>query len=496
MIYKELQNHNRKSFTRNPMFEKNLVVIIIMFIVFAILSLELFLVGVFLDKILLKINPDSLPIFTFNQIVIYILMFDFLIKFTIKNPKSIQILPYLTLPLSKNKLLNFLLIKEFINPWNLYLLFLVVPFALISIPDHFSYLTSISYIVFFYLLCIINSLLVNISNIFFKRNGWLVIIPYLIIAIIVAAQTLLNINFSKCTEIIGDMLLNHNPIVWLILIILLAGFWLINRSMMKGLLYKELQGAKIFKVDRLSKLSFFEKFGEIGTYVTLEIKMILRSKRIKSQLYAFLFIIPYYFFLLYVPSFSGNSSDFMNLFFSIFVIGGIGLVMSQYMFMAESSFFDGLMSRPHNIFLMIKAKYYLYVSYSSIMFLLMLIPMFHGKFSFLFLCSVFFFAIGPVLFIMYQNAIYNKTYFDLFESGMFNWKGISGNTYVISLLGIFIPIILVLIIGAVFSDEIAYWFMLITGVLFTFTSGIWIKWTYNRFLKRKYKNMEGFRSNA
>lgn len=32
--------------------------------------------------------------------------------------------------------------------------------------------------------------------------------------------------------------------------------------------------------------------------------------------------------------------------------------------------------------------------------------------------------------------------------------------------------------------------------IYVFTSNYWLKWTYENFLKRKYKNMEGYHSNA
>ncbi|GHV42543.1 hypothetical protein FACS1894179_11190 [Bacteroidia bacterium] len=97
---------------------------------------------------------------------------------------------------------------------------------------------------------------------------------------------------------------------------------------------------------------------------------------------------------------------------------------------------------------------------------------------------------------MFLAAIYNKSPLDLFDRGTFNWKGTSGNTMFINMLAMFIPVSIVLAINAVFSQVAGCYFMLITGLIFTLTANHWIKWTYKRFLKRRYKNMEGFRSNA
>jgi hypothetical protein len=79
---------------------------------------------------------------------------------------------------------------------------------------------------------------------------------------------------------------------------------------------------------------------------------------------------------------------------------------------------------------------------------------------------------------------------------MMNWKGTSGNMLLISMITMFVPVIVMLILNAIYGEIVTCWFMLLTGLAFTFTNQYWLKWIYNRFLKRRYKNMEGFRSNA
>jgi len=112
----------------------------------------------------------------------------------------------------------------------------------------------------------------------------------------------------------------------------------------------------------------------------------------------------------------------------------------------------------------------------------------------LFILSTFFYTVGPIYFLIFQNAAYNKTYLNLFESGMMNWKGQSGNMLAITMITMFIPVILILIIHSIWGENTVCLFMLITGLAFTLTVKIWLKGIYKRFLKRRYKNMEGFRS--
>jgi hypothetical protein len=124
-----------------------------------------------------------------------------------------------------------------------------------------------------------------------------------------------------------------------------------------------------------------------------------------------------------------------------------------------------------------------------------LVPAFQGKISGFLLVSLFFYVTGPIYFIIFQNAVFNKTYYDLFDKGMWNWKGQSGNMIAITMITLFVPVVLTLKLLSIFGETVAYSFMLLTGIIFTLTSPQWLQWTYNRFLKRRYKNMGGFRSN-
>ena len=496
MIQRELQKHQWKAFKRNPMFERNLGVRIFMFAIFGILGIELLGLGLFLDKVLLEIGTYTLAIDVFNSFLLYIFILDFIIKYIFKRSQSMQIAPYLTLPIKKNRLFDFLLVKEFSNVWNLYLLFLVVPFALKAITPFFGFWSAILYITFIYLLGIGNSLLVGIANNLIKRSDWYFFLPIVVLAAIVALGFLPNISYGDYTVQIGEWVVNKNIFVWIILIPIFAGLWIMNRMQMRSEIYRELEGEKTSKASSFSNISFLDRFGEVGDFINLDIKMILRSKRLKSQMYAMIFFLFYYVLMLYMSHGVFQNSFSMLLFFTMFVIGTLGLIMGQYMFTSESSFFDGLMARNHSLLNMMKGKYILYASYALLITFLLMILVYLQKLDLLFVISAFFYVIGLVFFLMFQNAVYNKSYFDLFDGGMFNWKGTSSNMLVVTLVGMFVPMIAVQIINLIFSQTVACYFMLIVGLIFTLTANYWIEWTYRRFLKRKYKNMDGFRSNA
>ena len=491
MILKELRSHQWKAFKRHPMFERNMALKVFMFFTFGYIGLQLLIFGFLLFDILTKFGMYTTEIESFNYVLLYLLLFDFLLKYLWKQSGSMQIVPYLTMPVKRTTLFNFLLVKEFSNVWNLYFFFMLIPFVFTAIPVYYGYTGVLLYILFFYLLCVGNSLLVNISNIQLNRSGWYLFLPIIIAAAIAGVTFIPCVNIEDSIVNICTFILNGNIIVWMIAALIFAALWAVNLTMMNKEVYRAMQGKSSSVTGSSLSVPFLDKLGKVGTFINLEIKMIMRSKRLKGQMYFAPIFIVLFIFMIDKPHFQSNTFNF--LLFTILAISWFGLIMSQYIFTSESSFFDGMMSRNLSMFDILKSKYIFYVSYSVLMLFILMVFVFLGKFDFLYLISSFFYCIGFLYFLMFQNAVYNKSFFDHSESGAFNWKGTSGNMIMVTMIGMFAPVVLVIIINVIFNMIVANYFMLITGFIFTATSKYWLTWTYNRFLKRKYKNMEGFR---
>jgi hypothetical protein len=464
---------------------------------YGFLALEMFSFGFFLDKILLQTDIYERAIDTFNSFLPYIFVFDFVVKFIFKTKESMQIIPYLTLPIKRSLLFDFLLRKEFTNIWNFYILFLVIPFAFKAVTPFYSFPTTVLYILLIYLLCITNSLVLNIINNLISRSFWFYIVAAIRVTFPFFLVFICKIKLGYYLTLLVDMYLNYNLWIHAAFAVIFAALWFINRLQMRSILYYELQGDKIDKISSFSSLTFLNKFGTIGDFISLELKMIFRSPRLKQKtVFSGILINGFFFYILYSSdNVFAVGGQFFFFFYGILSIGFLGLVMGQFLFTSESSFFDGLASRKASIFELLKSKYSLYSSYSLLITLLLLIPAFQGKINALLLLSLFFYVTGFIYFLIFQNAVYNKTYLDLFDKGMFNWEGTSGNTFIISMFVMFVPVALLVILNVIFGEIVTCCFTLFTGLVFTLTSKYWLAWTYKRFLKRKYKNMEGFRSN-
>ena len=494
MIRKELKQHQWKAFKRHPLFEKNLLVKIFLFISLGYFAFAFFLLGFFLDRIFLATGKYSHAIDGFHAILVYILIGDFSIKYAFKKNQSMQITPYMVLPVKRSSLFNFLLSKEFYNIWNLFGLVVIVPFAFKAAPPVYGMAAPLLFILYFYLLSIINSLLVASINAWTDKKWWRILLPVAMLSGVIAGITLFDLPAGDYSLKAGDWLLRPNLLMWTVVMLLFVLLWSLNHQQMRARVYSMIEGEKIAVAKHSHNITFLNQWGEIGSFLNLEFKLIFRNPRLKKTIYSCLFFLLLIIFNSFVNSAQLEKNFFSRMLYTSFSIGCAGFFLSQFQFMAESSYFDGLMARKHSFVHLIKAKYLLAITVATFLFLCSLVLVYFEKESFLFLFSVYLYTIGLIYFLMFQNGVYNKTPFDLSDSGFGNWKSSSLSQMIVSLVGIFAPILLVSIIRSVFSAYTATLFMIITGAIFLLGANVWLNWTAKRVLKRKYILMEGFRS--
>ena len=101
-------------------------------------------------------------------------------------------------------------------------------------------------------------------------------------------------------------------------------------------------------------------------------------------------------------------------------------------------------------------------------------------------------ATGPVYLLLFQLAVYNKQTLPLNDkltgkNQMENkWQGIA------SMIAMFLPVIEVFILQAIFDTNTAYIILTVIGVAITLAEPLWMRNIYRRMMLRRYDNLEGF----
>jgi hypothetical protein len=102
------------------------------------------------------------------------------------------------------------------------------------------------------------------------------------------------------------------------------------------------------------------------------------------------------------------------------------------------------------------------------------------------------FTVGVLYPIIFQLAVYNKDTFPLNQK----ITGKQGNAtqQITSIVILFLPIGLEKLATLLLGDPWGYVLLMCLGIIGVATHKLWLKNIYQRFMLRRYTNMEGFRA--
>ena len=152
------------------------------------------------------------------------------------------------------------------------------------------------------------------------------------------------------------------------------------------------------------------------------------------------------------------------------------------------------MVHEENILKLLTAKYYYYCAILLLPLLLQLPPVIMGKFSVLMVLAYLLTATGPLYCMLFHLAIINKDTLPLNEKITGKNQMENKWQFILSLVSMFVPICFVFVFEAIFDSVTAYWVLIVIGIAFTAAEPYWMRSIYQRMMRRRYQNLEGFHS--
>ena len=292
-----------------------------------------------------------------------------------------------------------------------------------------------------------------------------------------------------CTEFLYQFTL-WNPLPLLGMLAFIAILFWINYKMQMTMVYNEVAKKEEVEMKSTTQMNFLNRYGELGEYLKLEMKMRLRNKNVRQQFLVGMGCILMLSGLMYFTDVYNGS--FMQSFICLYDYIVLGMMTLVTIMSHEGNYMDGLMSRRESILTLLRAKYYIN-SLTLIVPICIVLPlMIAGKISPWMNVGYFFFTIGVLYPIMFQMAVYNK------ETLPLNAKitGKQGNMtqQIVTLVIMFLPIGLEKLATLVFGDPWGFVLLIILGIIGICTHNLWLQNIYKRFMQRRYVNMEGFRA--
>lgn len=489
-LFIELRKHGKLAAKRNPMYEKN------KFGKFWMYLMAIFWAGYLMffgTTFAFAFDGGATEAYhVLNSGLIFVMAIDFLMRFPFQKTPTQEVKPYLLLPIRRNRLIDFLLIRSGLSGFNFIWLFLFVPFAIITITKFYGITGVLTYCIGIWLLMVFNNYWFLLCRTLIDQRIWWIILPVLVYGGIAAGMFIPdNSPLFEYSVNLGEGFITGNLLTFLGVLIAITVMWLINRALMVRLVYDELNKVEDTKVKHVSEYKFLDRYGEIGEYMRLELKMLLRNKVCKTALRsAFLVVILFTGILSFTEAYDGQRMKGFIIVYN-FIIFGI-LFLSNLM-SYEGNYIDGLMSRKESIYTLLRAKYTLYSIAILIPLILMIPAMATGKLSILSCIAWAIFVAGGVYFCLFQLAVYNVKTVNL-NAKMTNRHNMgTGLQNLIAGAAFGVPLILNYVLTTFLGETATAWVLIVTGAGFILTSRFWLKNVYHRFMKRRYKNMEGFR---
>ena len=431
------------------------------------------------------------PYHMLNQGLIFVLALDYVMRFTFQKPPTHEMQPFLLLPIKRVRLIDALLIRSGMSAFNWIWHFMFVPFALLTVLRFYGLWGVLLYCIGLWLLILINNYWYLFTRTLMGEKIWWVLLPLVVYGLLAAALFIPEespiFDFSMN---VGEGFITGNILTFLGVLAVLALIMLANRVLLSHLTYKENAKVEDAKVKHVTDFGFFNRFGEIGEYMRLELKLFTRNKTPKQQLYTAMAIVAMFVLLVSFTDVYGESMSAFIFFYNFAIFGVMFLanVMSY-----EGNYIDGLLTRKESLYSLLLAKFYLYTVMMLIPMILMIPAMVMGKSSFLHCLSWVIFVSGFVYFLFFQVVVYNKNTLPL-NKKLTARLNTNGMQQVISLAVFAIPLMLRFGLEAFFERWIVDLVFIGIGLAFMVTHRLWIRNVYQRFMAKKYAQLEGFRS--
>ncbi|MCF0160548.1 MAG: hypothetical protein HUJ99_07130 [Bacteroidaceae bacterium] len=488
-FYKELKRLEGLNEKRHPMFEKNRFAKFLIYFMFAYYAALLVFLGVSLPS---GMDGSMSHFHVLDSGFFYILIADFWCRFIFQQTPAQQVKPFTLLPIRRGFLVNLFLTRSMLSMGNLFWGFFLVPFAFLSVFHFYGFGGVAGWLLGWWLLIVANSLWYSFCRALVLRSLLWLFVPIALHAGIVLATVLPadNVIGSICIDWLEQFIF-WNPLSYLPVLLVIVALFFINRTWQGQMIYQEIGKVDKTEVSRTREIKFLNRYGVMGEYLKLEIRMRFRNKNVRTQFFVGIALIVFFSLMLsFGEAYSGM--PFMVSFICLYNYLILGMMTLVGIMGYEGNYIDGLMSRRESIYDLLRAKYYFHLGMMIVPFVLMLPTMITGEAPLLMNLGYLFFIAGCIFPIIFQLAVYNTDTLPL------NAKltARTNNTVqsVTSLVLLFAPIGLEKLIVLLFGTTWGFVILIALGTTGIAAHPWWLRNIYRRFMTRRYRNLEGFRA--
>ena len=490
-LFRLLRQNKKLSEKRNVMFEANQYGKFFAYLGLAFFVVYFVAIGTFLGW--LAATEDEHQIIFF--ILPFLLLLDFGMRFMAQQTPVMMVKPYMLMPISKYSAVDCFLVSMLFDSTNLIWLSLFLPYTFICICGSMTLLQGLGMLILLQLMILVNSQWYLLVRTLVNRSMFWLALPIVFYGATLLPFFLLSNKafdklFDRVFDFIGDW--GFTWAAFLVFLVLFVLLFIINRHLQMHLIYDEISKHEETNLKHVSEFTALNRFGQIGEYIKLEIKSTMRNKAIRTRFIQGVGIIIMLSLLIaYTDTYTSNFARNIWCLYCFVFFGAVNLVKVMG---PEGNYIDLLLVHRENILTLLRAKYYFYCAIVLLPFLLLLPPIISGKFSLLMILAYLFITTGPEYCLLFQLAIWNKQTLPLNDKITGKNQFENKLQLIIELVVFFVPVALVLILQAIFNENVAFIIMIIIGLAFTLAEPYWMRSIYRRMMAHRYENLEGFHS--
>lgn len=483
-LYRLLRKNTNLSYKRSPAFEQNKWAKGLIYFGGAMFAIYLIMYGAIIG---MTAKGEAGMMIAFAPVYLAI---DYLLRFVVQTTPGMMVKPYILQPISRYTAIECFLISEHISGYNLLWLAMFIPYSIVILFGGESFWLVLLELVISELLIILNSQIYLFFRTLINRK-----IYWILPALVLYALPYIPL-FLKFKESSFDWMLDTYSkvgIAWYFLpalILVITGLFFINRWFQFRFVYEEITKKKERELKHVSQFKFLERFGLVGEYMKIEMKSNMRNKTMRSRcIMSLALIIVFSALIAYTPIYD---SELMLNFWCLYCFAIYGMTALIKIMGQEGNYIDLLMMHRENIIALLKAKFWFYSAILLVPFVIMLPAVFTGKFTLLMLVAYMSTTAGMLHFIIFQLAVYNKQTLPLQQKVTAKGNFENGMQIIIEMIALFTPGVIATIGFVTVGETGAYLIMTALGLGFIVTHPLWIRNIYNRMMRRRYENLEGF----
>ncbi|PWL39821.1 hypothetical protein DKG77_03035 [Flagellimonas aquimarina] len=485
-MFKRFINLQWKSFFRSSSFGKGLALKIVM-IFFGIYMIgALVFVGGFLYEILRKAFPDQAPMWMLSRYLIYWILIELFFRYFLQKLPVMDIKPLLSFPIKKSTITHYILARSGVSGYNLLAFFFFMPFGIVLLFNGYPVLNVVLWLVS--ILAIV--LCVNYINFLINKSDKALVV---IGSIILALYGLDYFQIVPVKDFFGPIFhgLYQHPIAVLVPVALAILAYFLNYKLLKNKLFLDASLKTKSKEAKTSDLTWTKRFGDMGTFLQLDLKMIWRNKRTKAQVFISLLFV-FYGLIFYTQEVYANMIP-MFAFLGIFMTGIFLSNFGQFIPAWDSGYYSMMMAQNIPLRKYLESKATLISVSVAVMFLLTVPYVYFGWEALAINFGSAVYNLGVNIPVILFFGSFNKKRIDLDKSPFGNMQGTSSTQFLIMLPVLGLPILIFTVLYYLISIEAAVITLSLLGIIGFALKNYLLDKITEQYRKKKYGMIAGFK---